>query len=140
MKKYIKEFCKRGLVAFGFGPIIMAVVYFALEWGGVYDTFSFSEVAKQILLVSAMAFFAAGITVVYQIEKLPLPIAILIQATVLYVDYISVYLINGWLKNAVIPIAIFTGIFIVSFALIWFIVYAVTKGHTKRLNERLGQR
>ena len=87
-----------------------------------------------------MAFFAAGITVVYQIEKLPLPIAILIQATVLYVDYISVYLINGWLKNAVIPIAIFTGIFIVSFALIWFIVYAVTKRHTKRLNERLGQR
>ena len=137
MKKYIKEFCKRGLVAFGFGPIIMAVVYFALEWGGVYDTFSFSEVAKQILLVSTMAFFAAGITVVYQIEKLPLPIAILIQATVLYIDYIVVYLVNGWLKKSLLPIVIFTAIFVVSYAIVWIFVYAFSKRSARRLNEKL---
>lgn len=140
MKKYIKEFCKRGLLAFGFGPIAVAIVYLSLEWGGVQDVLSFSEVAKQILLVSVMAFLAAGISVVYQIEKLPLPIAILIQATVLYIDYISVYLINGWLKSAAVPIAIFTVAFLVSFALVWCIVYIVTKKHTKSLNKQLKER
>lgn len=140
MKIYIKEFCKRGLIAFGFGPIVIAIVYLSLEWSGVCDALSLSEVAKQIILVSVMAFLAAGITVVYQIEKLPLPIAILIQATVLYIDYISAYLINGWIKSALVPIAIFTVAFILGFALIWCIVYIVTKKHTKSLNEQLKEK
>lgn len=139
MKKYIKEFCKRGLIAFGFGPIIMAIVYFALSIAGVEGSLSFAELAKQILLVSVMAFLASGISVVYQIEKLPLPIAILIQASVLYVDYISIYLINGWLKSATLPILIFTVAFVLGFAVIWIAVYFVTKKATKAFNKRLNQ-
>lgn len=137
MKKYIKEFCKRGLIAFGFGPLIMAIVYFALSIAGVEGSLSFAELAKQILLVSVMAFLASGISVVYQIEKLPLPIAILIQASVLYVDYITVYLINGWLKNSLMPILIFSVAFVLGFTVIWLTVYFFTKKATKAFNERL---
>ena len=137
MKKFIKEFFIRGLVAFGFGPVIMAIVYICLALSGVEGSLEFIEMEKQILFVSFMVFVAGGITAVYQIEKLPLPFAIFIQAAVLYVDYIVIYLINGWLKNAFIPIIVFTAIFIVGFALVWVIVYAVTKRMTKRLNEGL---
>lgn len=137
MKKYIKEFCKRGFIAFGFGPISMAIVYFSLAIAGVEGTFGFTEVGKQIILVSVMAFLAAGISVVYQIEKLPLPIAILIQASVLYVDYITVYLINGWLKNSLMPILIFSVAFVLGFTVIWLTVYFFTKKATKAFNERL---
>ena len=137
MKKFLKEFCKRGLVAFGFGPVIAAIVYLCIAWSGVEDMMSLTEVGKQILLVSVMAFLSAGVSTVYQIEKLPLPLAIFIQAAVLYADYIVVYLINGWLQNSLVPIIVFTAIFIVGFALVWILVYAVTKCMTKKLNEGL---
>ena len=137
MKCFLKEFCKRGLIAFGFGPIIMAIVYLALSWAGVNDTLSFAELAKQILLVSVMAFLASGVSAVYQIEKLPLPLATFIQAAVLYVDYIGVYFINGWLKNAFVPIMIFTAIFLAGFVIVWIIVYFINKYNAQKLNESL---
>ena len=140
MKKFLKEFCKRGLIAFGFGPIIMAIVYLCIAWSGVEDMLSLTEVAKQILLVSLMAFLAAGVSAVYQMERLPLPFAIFIQAAVLYFDYIAVYLINGWLKNAFVPIMVFTAIFTVGFALVWLIVYFVTKRSARKLNECLKEK
>ena len=137
MKSFLKGFAIRGLIAFGFGPVIMAIVYFCIALSGVEDALSLTEVAKQILLVSFMAFLAGGITAIYQIEKLPLPFAILIQAAVLYVDYIGIYLINGWLKNSFVPIIVFTVIFIVGFAIVWGIVYLFTRKSAKKLNERL---
>lgn len=139
MKSFIKEFCKRGLVAFGFGPVVVAIIYIFLTLSGVEDCLTLGEVAKQILLVSILAFTVAGITSIYQIERLPLPFAIFIQASILYLDYIIVYLINGWLENAFIPIMVFTVIFIISFALIWGIVYFFTKRGAKKLNERLNK-
>ena len=140
MKEFVKNFCKRGLVAFGFGPVIMAIVYIFLEIAGVEGTFGFIELSKQILIVSAMAFVAAGISAIYNVERLALPLAIFIHAAVLYADYILVYLINGWIKNSLMPLIIFTVIFIVGFALVWIIIYAVDKNAARKLNERLNKR
>lgn len=140
MKEFVKKFCKRGLIAFGFGPVIMAIVYISLEIAGVEGTLGFIELSKQILIVSAMAFVAAGISAIYNVERLALPLAIFIHAAVLYTDYILVYLINGWIKNSLMPLIIFTVIFIVGFALVWIIIYAVDKNATRKLNERLNKR
>ena len=137
MKSFLKGFAIRGFIAFGFGPVIMAIVYFCIALSGVEDALSLTEVAKQILLVSFMAFLAGGITAIYQIEKLPLPFAIFIQAAVLYADYIVIYLINGWLENSFVPIIVFTVIFIVGFAIVWGIVYLFTRKSAKKLNEQL---
>lgn len=137
MKSFLKGFAIRGLVAFGFGPVIMAIVYLCIALSGVEDALSLTEAAKQILLVSLMTFLAGGITAIYQIEKLPLPFAILIQAAVLYVDYIGIYLINGWLENSFVPIIVFTVIFVVGFAVVWGIVYLFTRKSAKKLNEQL---
>ena len=140
MKEFVKNFCKRGLVAFGFGPVIMAIVYISLELAGVEGALGFIELSKQILIVSAMAFVAAGISAIYNVERLALPLAIFIHAAVLYTDYILVYLINGWIKNSLMPLIIFTVIFIVGFALVWIIIYAVDKNAARKLNERLNKR
>ena len=140
MKEFVKNFCKRGLVAFGFGPVIMAIVYIFLEIAGVEGTLGFIELSKQILIVSVMAFVAAGISAIYNVERLALPLAIFIHAAVLYTDYIFVYLINGWIKNSLMPLIIFTVIFIVGFALVWIIIYAVDKNAARKLNERLNKR
>ena len=137
MKGFIKEFLKRGLISFGFGPVVVAIVYFCLSLAGIVDSLTLAEVAKQIFFVSIMAFLAAGATAIYQIERLALPFAIFIHGVVLYIDYIVVYLMNGWLKKSFIPIIVFTVIFIIGFAIVWIIVYFVNKAATKKLNESL---
>lgn len=39
----------------------------------------------------------AGVSIVYQIENLPKAFAGLLQAAVLYIDYLGFYLLNGWI-------------------------------------------
>ena len=37
MKKYISEFCRRGVIASGIGPVILAVLYLILDQQGKID-------------------------------------------------------------------------------------------------------
>lgn len=137
MKKTILDFLKRGTMAAAGGPIILAIVYAILGKTGTIESLSAAEVAKGILSVSLLAFIAAGITVVYTVERLPLVSAILLHGGVLYLDYLLIYLINNWLqRNA---IGIFTLIFLAGYASIWLIIYATTKTNTDKLNKKLHQ-
>lgn len=137
MKKTILDFLKRGTMAAAGGPIILAIVYAILGKTGTIESLSAAEVAKGILSVSLLAFIAAGITVVYTVERLPLVSAILLHGGVLYLDYLLIYLINNWLqRNA---IGIFTLIFLAGYASIWLIIYATTKANTDKLNKKLHQ-
>lgn len=137
MKKYILDFLKRGLTFSVGGPVIVAIVYAILGATGVVEHFTPNEVCLAILSSALMAFIAAGISVIYAIDRLPLFSAVLIHGIVLYLDYILVYLINGWLQSQLIPILIFTGIFILGYAVIWVIIYLTTKNSTASLNRKL---
>ncbi len=137
MKKFWKEFLFRGLIACGGGPLVLAIIYSILGSTGAVTALTPREVCLGILTILVLAFFAAGMTAIYQIEQLPLPTAILLHGLGLYVAYILTYLINGWLKQQLIPILIFTGIFITGYALIWSVIYFSIKAKTKRLNKIL---
>lgn len=139
MKKYIKEFCLRGLLAMGFGPVILAIIYGILGATGAVTAFSPAEVTKGILSITLMAFIAAGITSIYQVERQPLPMAIATHAVVLYLDYLVMYLLNDWIPRNTLAIGTFTAIFAAGFALIWVIIYFVNKRNTRLLNEKLAK-
>ena len=96
-----------------------------------------NEVCLGILTLSALAFVAGGMNAIYQIEQLPLMVAILIHGGVLYLCYLLTYLINGWLEWGTGPILVFSGIFAVGYLVIWAIIYSVIRRHTARLNEKL---
>lgn len=66
---------------------------------------------------------------------LPKAFAGLIQAAVLYVDYIGFYLINGWLP--VNKIWMFTLIFVVCFAIIWFAIYITVRLKVVKVNKAM---
>ena len=135
MKKYVSEFVKRGLMAATGGPVVLAIIYGILDATNAVANIAPGEVCVAILSITAMAFIAAGITMIYDVESLPLPMAILIQAGVLYGDYLLVYLLNDWLpRNAV---GIFTAIFFVSFALTWLVIYLCIRAKTNKLNEKM---
>lgn len=137
MKKIVLEFVRRGLMACGLGPIVLAIIYLILQNNGVVDTVTVDDICLGMVSISALAFIAGGMNVVYQIERLPLMVAILIHGVVLYMSYLVTYLVNDWLENGVTPILVFSAIFIISYLLIWVIIYSVTKRDTEKVNEIL---
>ena len=140
MKKYILEFMRRGAVACGLGPIVLAVLYLILEQRGFVENLTVDQVCVGIFSLSALAFVAGGMNSIYQIERLPLMVAVSIHGGVLYVTYLLTYLLNDWLEWGVTPILVFSGIFILGYVMIWAIIYAIIRKNTKKLNEILQQK
>ena len=137
MKAFWKDFVLRGLMVAAGGPVILAIVYGILGATGAVSSFSPREVCLGILTVTLLAFIVAGMTAIYQLEQLPLATMILLHGLALYIAYLIIYLMNGWLKSQLIPVLVFTGIFIAGYAVIWGIIYCVTKNSTKDLNKKL---
>lgn len=140
MKKNILEFFRRGFVACGFGPIVLAILYLILQHKADIETLTVNQVCLGIFSLSALAFIAGGMNVIYQIERLPLMVAILIHGGVLYISYLATYLLNDWLEWGAIPILVFSGIFIFGYLMIWAIIYCIIRKRTERLNEILKQK
>ena len=140
MKKFLKGFIFRGLVACGFGPLALAVVFLILHSRGVVDVLTVEEMCTGIFSMAALAFAVGGINAIYQIERLPLMAAILIHGGTLYLCYLATYLVNAWLKWAAVPVLVFTIIFVVGYAVIWVIIYTVTKKNTAKVNAVLKQK
>ncbi len=137
MKKTVMEFFRRGIVAGGIGPIVLAVLYLIVQHQGLVDTLTVGEVCTGIFSLWALAFVAGGMNVIYQIERLPLMPAILIHGVVLYVSYLATYLINGWLEWGGMPILVFSGIFVVGYLVIWAVIYSIIRRNTQRINAVL---
>ncbi len=137
MKKNVLEFIRRGFIACGFGPIVLAIFYLILQHQAAVETLTVNQVCLGILSLSALAFIAGGMNVIYQIERLPLMVAILIHGGVLYISYLGTYLVNGWLEWGTTPILVFSGIFVFGYLAIWAIIYSITKRNTEKLNEIL---
>ena len=140
MKKIALEFLRRGLLAYGLGPIVLAILYLILQNQGVVESLTVDQMCKGIFSLAVLAFIAGGMNVVYQIERLPLMAAILIHGIVLYISYLATYLINDWLEWGVVPIIVFTGIFVLGYLVIWVIIYSVIKKRTENLNQILKQK
>ena len=137
MKKFVLEFVRRGFIATGLGPIVLAIVYLILKQSAAIDTLTVNQVCIGIFSLSALAFIAGGMNAIYQVERMPLMTAILIHGGVLYIGYLGTYLLNDWLDFGVIPIIVFTAIFVVGYIVIWAIIYSIIRRNTAKLNEML---
>lgn len=140
MRKNILEFIRRGLIACGFGPMILAVLYLILQNQAGLETLTVNQVCTGIFSISALAFIAGGMNVVYQIEQLPLMWAILIHGCVLYFSYLGTYLVNDWLEWGKAPILVFTGIFVLGYLAVWAVIYSLTRRNTERINMALREK
>ncbi len=140
MKKNVFEFIRRGLIACGFGPIVLAIVYLALRRWSSVESLTVRQVCIGIFSLAALAFVVGGMNTIYQVEKMPLMLAILIHGGVLYVSYLITYLLNDWLERGWLPILVFSVIFVVGYFAIWAVVYCVIRKNIAKLNEKLKQK
>ncbi len=132
-----KDFALRGLAAAAGGPVVLAIIYGILGATGAVETLTPKEVCLGVLTVTVMAFVAAGITAIYQTERLPLIGRILIHAAVLYADYLFMYLLNSWMPRNWSAIGIFSGFFVGGFALVWLGIYLSIRKNTSNVNRHL---
>lgn len=140
MKKIISDFFLRGLIASGIGPIVLGIIYLILQHHVGIETLTINQVRIGIFSLSALAFLAGGMNAIYQIEQIPLMVAISIHGGVLYLSYLVTYLANGWLEWGIIPILVFTGIFVLGYFVIWAIIYFIIKKRTKKINTILREK
>ena len=140
MKKHILEFLRRGFVACGFGPIVLAVFYLILQHQADVQTLTVHQVCLGIFSLSALAFIAGGMNFIYQFEQLPLMVAILIHGSILYISYLATYLLNDWLEWGARPILVFSGIFVLGYIGIWAVIYTSIKRNTAQVNELLKEK
>ena len=137
MKKFGLEFLRRGFIASGIGPIVLAIVYLIVKQSTSINTLTVDQVCVGIFSLTALAFIAGGMNAIYQVERLPLMTAILIHGGVLYIGYLVTYLLNDWLDFGIIPIIVFSAIFVVGYIVIWAIIYSTIRRTTTNLNKTL---
>ena len=140
MKKMIAEFFRRGFVACGLGPIVLAIFYLIMQQQGMIQTLTVNQVCIGIFSLTALAFVAGGMNAIYQIERLPLMVAVSVHGCVLYISYLITYLLNGWLERGITPILVFSGIFILGYLVIWAIIYFIIRHNTAKVNEMLKEK
>ena len=134
IKRYYKDFLLRGIISMGFGPLVLAIIYTMLWIFGVVESVSAPEMCIGIITITILAFLSGGITMLYQIEELPLIWAILSHGIVLYTVYAVVYVVNGWLETGVTPFVVFTLIFVFGYLAVWGLIYIIQKRQTDKLN------
>lgn len=137
MKHYVKEFCRRGLMFGGFGPVIVGIIYAALEHTAEDFTLSGTQVLTAILSVYGIAFVQAGASVFWQIERLSVPKALLCHLSLLYTVYVGCYLINDWIPFEPVVVLVFTAVFLAVYFAVWTVVVCSVKAVTRKLNEKL---
>ena len=140
MRKHVLDFLHRGVVVCWLGSMVLAVLYLILQKKTGVQTLTVDQMCTGIFSLTALAFVAGGMNAIYQLERLPLMVAILIHGSVLYVSYLGTYLLNDWLDLGMLPIVVFSAIFVVGYLVIWGIIYAIIKKNTEKINAVLKKR
>jgi hypothetical protein len=137
MKKYIKEFLLRGLIFGGFGPIILAIIYFIISRVDKSITFRGDEILLGTVSVYLLAFVHAGASIFNQIEEWGLNKSIACHFGTLYLAYSLCYLINTWIPFDIKIFGIFTAVFIAIYFVVWIIVYLSVRNCSKKINTKI---
>ena len=136
-KKHVKEFFLRGLGFGGFGPIIAGIVFLIVSFTVKDFSLTGAEAFTAIISTYLLSFVHAGASVFNQIDSWSIPKSLLAHFSLLYISYILCYVINSWIPFEPMVLLIFTAIFVVTYFVIWFTVYAIIKSTGKKLNKNL---
>ena len=140
MNGYHQKFIHRGLLFGGFGPIVLGIIFFSIERGGVELDLSGSDILLAIVSTYILAFVQAGASVFYQIEHWPVAKSVGCHFSALFAVYSLAYLVNSWIPFEPLAILAFCLLFALIYFTIWITVYLSIKAHTKKLNEKIGEK
>ena len=138
MNSNVKKFLHRGMLFGGFGPIVVGIVYLVLS--ATVEGFALSgrDVFVAILSTYLLAFVHAGASVFQQREDWSPAKSMFCHFGLLYLAYVTCYLINTWIPFDWQVILIFTGIFVGTYLVVTLAVVLSIKAWSKKCNAKLG--
>ena len=136
MKKFVSNFCLRGLIATGFGPIVYGTIMLILHLCNVDTTSNGLDIFNQDQLIGTYSSYERTLEVldvsnIYQVESLGLMSKIMIHALSLYLVYLVFYLLNDWIVKDLKVIGLFSLIFFSGYIVIWIIIYIIERKKIK---------
>ena len=137
MNKYLKMFLHRGLIFGGFGPIVMGIIYLILHYTVEGFSISGAKAFLAILSTYLLAFVHAGASVFNTIEEWGLAKSTACHFGSLYVAYSLCYLVNSWIPRSIVGFAVFTGIFLLVYIVVWVTVVICVKAASREFNAKL---
>lgn len=137
MKKRVQKFCFRGLIFGGFGPLVYALVMLILQLSGMDVMADGVMIFKAVISTYLMAFVISGASIIWEEERLGLPVCILIHGLLVYFSYLITYLTNGWIKTDWKALGVFSSVFVIGYLLIWLMIYLIEKNKVKKFNYKL---
>ena len=137
MNKYVKEFLHRGLIFGGFGPIIFGIIIFIVSKTTDDVVFNGADMLIGIISIYLLAFVHAGASVFNQIDHWSIGKSLLCHFSTLYVAYSLCYVMNTWIPFEPKILLLFTAIFMVTYFVVWGIVYVAIKATSKNFNAKL---
>lgn len=147
-----KKIITRGLLGFPVGISIgyLITIISSLIWGNGYYTPCMPElistvgteinaVILQAVLCGIVGAGFAASSVIWEIDDWSI-----IKQTGVYFSVISVIMLPiayfaYWMEHSAIGFFIYFGIFVLLFAVIWIILYAIGRSNVHKMNERLSQ-
>ena len=135
----LKNFCRRGAMFAGFGPIVTAIVILCISMHTPV-TLSAKELLTATVSTYLLAFIQAGATVFNQVESWSVVKSASLHFLFLYTAYILCYLVNRWIPFNPKVILLFTLIFTACFFAIWITAYLIARKTTNRLNDNLNHK
>ena len=76
---FVKTFFLRGFLSAWAGPVILAIIYAALNSSGVVSSVSVEKLFTAVISSVVMAFVAGGISGIYKTERLHIAFAAIIK-------------------------------------------------------------
>lgn len=137
MKKYLKEFLRRGLIFGGFGPIVVGIVFAILGWALEDFHIEGWQILLAIVSTYLLAFVHAGASVFNQIEHWSIGKSLAFHFISIYLAYSITYVVNSWIPFEPMVLVIFTAVFVVTYAIIWLSVFLAVRATEKKLNKSL---
>ena len=135
MNRYVKEFLHRGMMFGGFGPITAGIIYYVLEHTLAGFSLGGSEVLIAVVSTYAVAFLQAGASVFHQIESWSPLRSLLCHFSVLYIAYVSCYLVNTWIPFDPMALLWFTMVFLVIYLAVCVTVVVSIRLVSRKLNK-----
>ncbi|MFS0690684.1 DUF3021 domain-containing protein [Sporosarcina sp. 179-K 8C2 HS] len=133
----MKTFLTRSILGIFFGSFLAIVTIVAVSYFGDKDMLDAALLSKNALGTVFCGWFFAVTPLIFENEKLTLPVQTTMHFLSVTVLYFIVAFVIGWIPFTVEGFIGMLGIFIVFYAIIWLAFYMYFRKQAAKLNEEL---
>ncbi|WP_252504647.1 DUF3021 domain-containing protein [Sporosarcina sp. Marseille-Q4943] len=133
----MKTFLTRSILGIFFGSFLALITILAVIYVGNEETLDAAILAKNALGTVFCGWFFAVTPLLFENEKLTLPVQTALHFLSVTVLYFIVAFVIGWIPFTVKGFINMLGIFIAFYAIIWLAFYMHFRKQAAKLNEEL---